>query len=98
MHVLLGLLLASVAVAAVVAGTGRRGLAGWILIGFGACFLIHAGITLAVAHANNGLIDSGDFYLLFATIPAGLLLCLAGATFFCARACAARLCKRSERA
>jgi hypothetical protein len=90
------LLAAMVLVALLAARRNWRGI-GFVLTGFGLFLLAHAGISIAAIVANKNIVPTWvNYYLLFATIPAGTLLLGAGLMVFCIRACAARCRDRSR--
>lgn len=91
MHILLLLLLVPFVLAMVFALAGRSRAAGWTLAVYGACLLLHAGGSIALIVAHNGEVPAYvNYWFLFATIPAGALLLLAGAALLFASACADR--------
>jgi hypothetical protein len=70
---------------------------GWIVAGAGVCFLVHAGVTIAIIWAHNNEVPPYvNFWGLFATIPAGLVLVLTGTGIICMRHCLARMKKPPE--
>jgi hypothetical protein len=73
--------------------------AGWILLGFGLVFLAHAGATLIIIWSNGGVVPDGrwmNYYMLFATIPAGVVLVLSGSLMLIVACCRARGRTRSS--
>jgi hypothetical protein len=86
-------ILGPVALIILIAVLCRGSAAGWLLIGTGLAFLIHAGVTIYLIYAHDGLVPNYrwmNYWMLFATIPAGTFFLLAGGLTFCIRKCAAR--------
>jgi hypothetical protein len=83
MVIIIALLSLSVALAIFAGVLWNSRAAGWVLLASGIILLGHAGITMYRIHANNGVTDSGSFYGLFVTIPAGILLLLIGGLTLC---------------
>ena len=70
---------------------------GWVVAGIGVCFLVHAGVTIAIIWAHNNVVPPYvSYWGLFATIPTGLILVGAGAGIICIRSCVARMRKPPE--
>jgi hypothetical protein len=85
-------LLIALAVALIVGLAWRPQATGWLLIAIGACFLIHAGVTMAIIWAHNNVVPPYvNYWGLFATIPTGVVLLSAGIGINCTRSCLARM-------
>ena len=88
------ILFAAIVLAVLAAIVSKPRAIGWWLVTAGALLLTHAGISLAIIWFHGGLVPTYvDYYLLFATVPAGILLVALGLAVVCARSCAARLTK-----
>jgi hypothetical protein len=86
-------ILVPLALILLIAALCRGSAAGWLLIGTGLAFLIHAGVTIYLIYVHDGLVPDYrwmNYWMLYATIPAGAFLLLAGGLAFCIRTCAAR--------
>jgi hypothetical protein len=54
---------------------------GWWLAAVGLLFLAHAGVSIAIIAANDNVVPVWvDYWLLFATVPVGVLLITLGIT------------------
>jgi hypothetical protein len=67
---------------------------GWFIAGAGVLFLIHAGVTLAIIWAHDNVVPPYvNYWGLFATIPTGLILVIAGVGIICVQCCVLRMNK-----
>src|SRR5690606_37656005 len=73
------ILLIAIAIAAAMAAAATPRAMTWSLVGMGGALLLHAAISIAVMWANAWTVPTYiNFYLLFATVPAGIILVVLG--------------------
>jgi hypothetical protein len=97
MDLIAAFILVTLAVELVVGIAFKTQAIGWVVAGIGACFLVHAGVTIAIIWAHNNVVPSYvSYWGLFATIPTGLILISAGLGIVGVRCCMARVRKPPE--
>jgi hypothetical protein len=97
MDLIAAYILTTLAVGLVVGIAFKSQAIGWVVAGIGVCFLVHAGVTIAIIRAHNNVVPAYvNYWGLFATIPTGLILVSAGGGVICIRSCLARMRKPPE--